>query len=133
MRASLSGRATAVNSPRVGPNSTRMGRWTYLQHMFSRLLCRPAARLGWRDCGQKEGERGALRSLPSWKRGSFMKRLIVVVTAALLLATTASAAAPMIGKVRGAFVRSAYDGTLDSAGLKRYIKTPSQYVWCAWQ
>jgi hypothetical protein len=35
--------------------------------------------------------------------------------------------------VRGAFVRSTYDGTVDQAGLKRYIKTPSQYVWCAWQ
>src|SRR5207244_13329416 len=37
------------------------------------------------------------------------------------------------GKVRGVFVRSAYDGTLDQAGLKKYIKTPRQYVWCAWQ
>jgi hypothetical protein len=37
------------------------------------------------------------------------------------------------GKVRGVFVRSAYDGTLDSGNLKRYIKTPRAYVWCAWQ
>jgi hypothetical protein len=62
-----------------------------------------------------------------------MKRVFICVAAALLLATTASAAGPIGGKVRGAFVRSAYDGTLDSSGLKRYIKTPSQYVWCAWQ
>ena len=52
-----------------------------------------------------------------------MKRLIVVATAALLLATTASAAGPITGKVRGASVRNAYDGTLDSGNLKRYIKT----------
>jgi hypothetical protein len=62
-----------------------------------------------------------------------MKSVIVVATAALLLVTTASAAGTMTGKVRGAFVRSAYDGTLDQGKLKRYIKTPQAYVWCAWQ
>jgi hypothetical protein len=62
-----------------------------------------------------------------------MTRLIAVATAGLVLATTASAAGPITGKVRGAFVRNAYDGTLDSGNLKRYIKTPQAYVWCAWQ
>src|SRR5207248_2968144 len=38
---------------------------------------------------------------------------------------------PLKGKVLGTFARSAYDGTLDPAGLKKYIKT--SYVWCAWQ
>jgi hypothetical protein len=62
-----------------------------------------------------------------------MKGLIAIAMAALVVASTALAAGPIRGKVRGVFVRSAYDGTLDSANLKRYIKTPSQYVWCAWQ
>ncbi len=63
-----------------------------------------------------------------------MRRVIITVAAgALLLVSTAGAAGPITGKVRGVFVRSAYDGTLDQAGLKKYIKTPRQYVWCAWQ
>jgi hypothetical protein len=41
-------------------------------------------------------------------------------------ASTAGASGPIIGKVRGVFVRSAYDGTLDQAGLKKYIKTPRE-------
>lgn len=62
-----------------------------------------------------------------------MKRIVIVATAALVAASTAGAAGPITGKVRGAFVRGAYDGTLDQAGLKKYIKTPQAYVWCAWQ
>jgi hypothetical protein len=62
-----------------------------------------------------------------------MKRVIVIALAALVVVSTAVAAGPITGKVRGAFVRNAYDGTLDQGNLKRYIKTPSAYVWCAWQ
>jgi hypothetical protein len=62
-----------------------------------------------------------------------MKKLVIVGMAALVAVSTAAASGPIVGKVRGVFVRSAYDGTLDQAHLKRYIKTPSQYVWCAWQ
>jgi hypothetical protein len=62
-----------------------------------------------------------------------VKKVTITATAALVLASTAVAAGPITGKVRGVFVRSAYDGTLDSGHLKRYIKTPQAYVWCAWQ
>ena len=62
-----------------------------------------------------------------------MKKLLTVAAAALVATATAGASGPITGKVRGVFVRSAYDGTLDQAGLKKYIKTPRQYVWCAWQ
>jgi hypothetical protein len=62
-----------------------------------------------------------------------MKGLIVAAAAALVVASTALADGPIRGKVRGVFTRSAYDGTLDTGHLKRYIKTPRQYVWCAWQ
>ena len=61
------------------------------------------------------------------------KALAVAVLAALVGVSAALADGPIRGKVRGVFARSAYDGTLDTAHLKRYIKTPSQYVWCAWQ
>lgn len=65
---------------------------------------------------------------------SAVKRVVVfAVTAALTLAAAAGAAGPITGKVRGVFVRNAYDGTLDQAGLKKYIRTPRSYVWCAWQ
>ena len=49
----------------------------------------------------------------------------------LALASIAAASGPIRGKVQGVFTRSAYDGTLDSGNLKRYIKTSN--VWCAWQ
>jgi hypothetical protein len=63
-----------------------------------------------------------------------MKKDVGLVTlAALLLVSVAMAEGPIKGKVRGVFARGAYDGTLDTAHLKRYIKTPNQYVWCAWQ
>jgi hypothetical protein len=62
-----------------------------------------------------------------------MNKLIIAVVAALVVVSTAVASGPITGKVRGAFVRSAYDGTLDQGNLKRYIKTPQAYVWCAWQ
>ena len=52
-----------------------------------------------------------------------MKGIVIAATAALVVASTAGASGPIIGKVRGVFVRSAYDGTLDQAGLKKYIKT----------
>jgi hypothetical protein len=71
--------------------------------------------------------------LPTLQPLSAVKRVVVVVTAALTLAAAAGAAGPITGKVRGVFVRNAYDGTLDQAGLKKYIKTPKSHVWCAWQ
>ena len=47
---------------------------------------------------------------------SAVKRVIVVVgVVALTFAATAGAAGPITGKVRGVFVRNAYDGTLDQA------------------
>ena len=58
---------------------------------------------------------------------------LAAVALALLLTAIAQASGPITGKVRGVFVRSKYDGTLDQGGLKKYIKTPGQYVWCAWQ
>jgi hypothetical protein len=61
------------------------------------------------------------------------KVIVVVVMAALVAVSTAGASGPIRGKVRGVFVRSAYDGTLDSGNLKRFVKTPRSYVWCAWQ
>lgn len=67
------------------------------------------------------------------EEGRQVKRVITITTAALVLVSTAGASGPITGKVRGLFVRSAYDGTLDQAHLKRYIKTPRGYVWCAWQ
>jgi len=60
-----------------------------------------------------------------------MKGLIAIAAVALVVTTTALAAGPIRGKVRGVFTRSAYDGTLDTGKLKRYIKTSR--VWCAWQ
>ena len=60
-----------------------------------------------------------------------MKRIIIVAAAALMLVSTAVAAGPIRGKVRGVFARGPYDGTLDEAHLKQYIKTSN--VWCAWQ
>lgn len=60
-----------------------------------------------------------------------MKRVTIAAMTVLVLASTAGAAGPITGKVRGVFVRSAYDGTLDQGHLKRYIKTSR--VWCAWQ
>jgi hypothetical protein len=61
-----------------------------------------------------------------------MKRVIIIaVAAAVAVASTALAGGPLRGKVRGVFVRGPYDGTLDQAHLKRYIRTTS--VWCAWQ
>jgi hypothetical protein len=68
------------------------------------------------------------------KRRELMRKLIIVaVIGALVLASSALAADSITGRVRGHFVRSAYDGTLDTGKLKRYIKTPQSYVWCAWQ
>lgn len=67
------------------------------------------------------------------EREVMRKLIIIAVVGALVLASSAVAADSMTGKVRGKFVRSAYDGTLDSGHLKRYIKTPQAYVWCAWQ
>jgi hypothetical protein len=64
---------------------------------------------------------------------SGVKSVIFAGVAALILAAVAGAAGPITGKVRGVFVRNAYDGTLDQAGLKKYIRTPNSYVWCAWQ
>jgi len=62
-----------------------------------------------------------------------MRRLVVVLfgSALLVLASAASASGPITGKVRGVFVRSAYDGTIDQGHLKHYIRTTN--VWCAWQ
>jgi hypothetical protein len=60
-----------------------------------------------------------------------MKRLFIIATAALTLVSTALGSGPIRGKVRGVFVRGPYDGTLDQAHLKRYIRTSN--VWCAWQ
>jgi hypothetical protein len=51
-------------------------------------------------------------------------------TAALVLASSAFAEAQLRGKILGVFVRNPYDGTIDTAGLKRYISTSN--VWCAW-
>jgi len=39
-----------------------------------------------------------------------MKR-VIIAAAALVLASTAAAAGPIIGKVRGVFVRGVYDGS----------------------
>jgi len=62
-----------------------------------------------------------------------MRKAVVAipVMVAFAASSAALAAGPIIGKVTGTFTRSAYDGTLDTAGLKRFIKT--SYVWCAWQ
>jgi hypothetical protein len=57
--------------------------------------------------------------------------LVGAFALALAVASTALAGGPITGKVYGVFTRSAYDGTLDQANLKRYIKT--RHVWCAWQ
>jgi hypothetical protein len=62
-----------------------------------------------------------------------MKMIVLVGTAALVAVSSAGAADPITGKVRGVFVRTPYDGTIDQGHLKRYIKTPQRYVWCAWQ
>jgi len=56
---------------------------------------------------------------------------IIAVVAALVVVSAAGASGPITGKVGGVFTRSAYDGTLDQAHLKRYIKTSN--VWCGWQ
>jgi len=55
----------------------------------------------------------------------------IAVVAALVVVSTAVASGPITGRVGGVFTRSAYDGTLDQAHLKRYIKTGN--VWCGWQ
>ena len=55
----------------------------------------------------------------------------LAMTSAAIAANNAGSSGPIRGKVLGIFVRSAYDGTIDEAGLKRYIKTSG--VWCAWQ
>ena len=62
-----------------------------------------------------------------------MKMIVLVGAAALVAVSTAAAGDPIKGKVRGVFVRTPYDGTIDTGHLKRYIKTPQRYVWCAWQ
>jgi hypothetical protein len=55
----------------------------------------------------------------------------VLLAAMLVAADVAAGSGPIRGKVWGVFVRSQYDGTIDQAHLKRYIKTSR--VWCAWQ
>jgi hypothetical protein len=57
-------------------------------------------------------------------------KFVIIGAAALVLVSSAFAAAELRGKIPGVFVRNAYDGTLDQAGLKRYIRTSN--VWCAW-
>ena len=57
-------------------------------------------------------------------------KLIIIATASLVLASSAVASAQLRGKISGIFVRGSYDGTIDQAGLKRYISTTN--VWCAW-
>jgi len=59
-----------------------------------------------------------------------MKKLLIIGTAALVLSSSAFASAQLRGKILGVFVRGPYDGTIDQAGLKRYISTTN--VWCAW-
>jgi hypothetical protein len=61
-------------------------------------------------------------------------RSVTVATVALVLASTAGAAGPITGKVRGVFNRAGLHGfMLGGENLRRYVKTPPQYVWCAWQ
>jgi hypothetical protein len=59
-----------------------------------------------------------------------MKRLAIAAIVALVAASSAFASAQLRGRIPGIFVRNAYDGTLDTSGLKRYISTTN--VWCAW-
>jgi hypothetical protein len=65
-----------------------------------------------------------------------MKRTIILVALALalVLASTVAAAGPITGKVRGAFNRFGIHGVMyGGENLRRYVKTPDSYVWCAWQ
>jgi hypothetical protein len=57
-------------------------------------------------------------------------RVLIVGIAALVATTSAFAAVQLRGKIPGVFTRGVYDGTIDEAGLKRYISTTN--VWCAW-
>jgi hypothetical protein len=62
-----------------------------------------------------------------------VKRLTIAATAALVLASTAGAADPITGKVRGVFNRAGIHGVMfGGENLRRYVKTPEAYVWCAW-
>ena len=66
--------------------------------------------------------------------GAQVLRSITIATAALVLASAAGAAGPITGKVRGVFNRAGLHGfMLGGENLRRYVKTPPQYVWCAWQ
>ena len=63
-----------------------------------------------------------------------MKRLIITAFVALVVASTAAAADPVTGKVRGVFNRFGVHGVMfGGENLRRYVKTPQAYVWCAWQ
>jgi hypothetical protein len=59
-----------------------------------------------------------------------MKRVVVATLVALVAVSSGVASVQLRGKIHGVFTRSAYDGTLDQSGLKRYIRTTN--VWCAW-
>jgi hypothetical protein len=63
-----------------------------------------------------------------------MKKIVMVVAAALVTISTAGAAGPITGKVRGVFNRAGLHGVMFGGdNLRRYVRTPEAYVWCAWQ
>jgi hypothetical protein len=60
--------------------------------------------------------------------------LTLLALALVMLVSTAEAAGPITGKLRGAFNRYGVHGIMyGGQNLRRYVKTPDRYVWCAWQ
>jgi hypothetical protein len=60
--------------------------------------------------------------------------LTLLALALVMLVSTAEAAGPITGKVRGVFNRAGVNGVMyGGQNLRRYVRTPERYVWCAWQ